>query len=78
MAEEKVELLRRAPLFAALADDELGLVAETSEFVHFSAGETIFREGEYSNSCYVISSGHASALREHPAGRAITHARFGR
>jgi CRP-like cAMP-binding protein len=77
MAEEKVELLRRAPLFAALGDDELGLVAETAEFVHFSAGETIFREGEYSSSCYVISSGHASAVREHPAGRAITLARFG-
>ena len=77
MAEEKVELLRRAPLFAALADDELGLVAETAEFVHFRAGETIFREGEYSNSCYVVSSGHASAVHEHPAGRAITLARFG-
>jgi CRP/FNR family transcriptional regulator, cyclic AMP receptor protein len=77
MGEEKVELLRRAPLFAALADDEVGLLAGASEFVHFDAGETIFREGDYSNSCYVISSGHASAVREHPAGRAITLARFG-
>lgn len=77
VGEQKLELLRRVALFAALSDDELGLVAEASEFVHFSAGETIFNEGEYSNSCYVISSGHASAVREHPAGRAITLARFG-
>jgi CRP/FNR family transcriptional regulator len=65
------------PLFAALADDELALVAEAAELVHVGAGETIFREGDSSNSCYVIRSGHASAVREHPAGRAISLARFG-
>jgi CRP-like cAMP-binding protein len=77
IGEDRVALLRRVPLFAALADDELALVAEAAESVHISAGEVVFREGDYSNSCYVISSGHASAVREHPAGRAITLARFG-
>jgi len=77
MVEQKAELLRRAALFASLTDDELRLVAAVAESVHFNAGETIFREGDSSDSCYVISSGHASAVRAHPAGRSITLARFG-
>src|SRR5437588_2391403 len=77
ISEDKLELLRRVPLFATLAADHLAAIAEAAEPVHFSPGETVFREGEYSNSCYVVSSGHASAAREHPAGRAITLARFG-
>lgn len=74
---EKVEVLRRASLFATLTDDELADVAEVSEPAHFNAGEVVFREGDFSNSCYVISSGHAAAVREHSGGRAITLARFG-
>lgn len=75
--EERVGLLRRIPLFAALNEDELLDVAAVAEPGHFGAGEIIFREGEFSNSCYVITSGHASAHREHRGGRAITLARFG-
>jgi CRP-like cAMP-binding protein len=75
--DQKVELLRRAPLFATLGDDELAGIAEVAEPAHFNAAEIVFREGDSSNSCYIISSGHAAALREHPGGRAITLARFG-
>jgi CRP/FNR family transcriptional regulator len=77
IGDDKQELLRRVPLFATLAPEHLAVIAEAAEPVHFGPGETLFREGDYSNSCYVISSGHASAVREHPAGRAITLARFG-
>ena len=76
-SEEKRELLRGIPLFAALTDEELAGVEELAELVHFSADETVFREGDYSNSCYMIVSGHASAVRRHGAGRALTLARFG-
>jgi CRP/FNR family transcriptional regulator len=76
-ANDKLELLRRAPLFAALADDELSQLADAADTVHFEPGETVFSEGDYSNSCYVISSGHACAVRQHALGRAITLARFG-
>jgi len=74
---DKLELLRGVPLFDALGDDELAIVAGAAESVHVSAGDTVFKEGDHSDSCYVVSSGHASAVREHPAGRAITLARFG-
>lgn len=75
--DEKVGLLRELPLFSTLGEEELLSVAAAADPVWFDAGEVIFREGDSSNSCYVIRSGHAAAVREHPAGRAITLARFG-
>jgi CRP/FNR family transcriptional regulator len=75
--ENKVESLRELPLFSALADEELLGVAAVADAVRFDSGETVFREGDSSNTCYVIRSGHAAAVREHSAGRAITLARFG-
>jgi CRP/FNR family transcriptional regulator, cyclic AMP receptor protein len=37
----------------------------------------IFREGDRSDTCYVVSSGHARAIREHADGRIIALAHFG-
>ena len=72
-----VELLGRVPVFAPLAPDDLALVAEVSHPRRFGAGEVVFREGDESNTCYVIRSGHARAVREHADGRQIALAEFG-
>ena len=32
----------------------------------FAAGEVVFREGDDSDTCYIVRSGHARAVREHP------------
>ncbi|MBV8432267.1 MAG: Crp/Fnr family transcriptional regulator [Solirubrobacterales bacterium] len=72
-----VELLRWLPLFGGLAEDELAQVAAVASLERFEPEQIVFREGESSSSCYVIRSGHACALREHPDGRVITLARFG-
>ncbi len=37
----------------------------------------IFREGDNSDTCYVVRTGAARAVREHPDGRSITLAHFG-
>jgi CRP/FNR family transcriptional regulator, cyclic AMP receptor protein len=37
----------------------------------------VFREGDESSTCYVVRSGRARAVREHPDGRSITLAQFG-
>jgi CRP/FNR family transcriptional regulator len=37
----------------------------------------IFREGDASDTCYVVESGHARAVREHADGRSIALAHFG-
>jgi len=75
-SEETVALLKRVPAFEALADDELVRVAEVCIPRQFSAGEVVFREGDESNTCYVVRTGHARAMREH-RDRALTLANFG-
>jgi CRP/FNR family transcriptional regulator len=76
-SEETIELLHRIPLFSALAEEDLAQVAEVALPRRFAAGETVFREGDASDTCYVIRRGHARAVREHGDGRSITLAQFG-
>jgi CRP/FNR family cyclic AMP-dependent transcriptional regulator len=76
-AQETAALLGRVPVFEELADEDLRRVAEVSVPRRFSAGEVVFREGDDSDTCYVVHAGHARAIREHPDGRQITLATFG-
>jgi CRP-like cAMP-binding protein len=75
--EETAALLGRVPVFDELAPDDLRRVADVSVPRSFAAGEVVFREGDDSDTCYVVNSGHARAIREHPDGRQITLATFG-
>jgi CRP/FNR family transcriptional regulator len=76
-SEDTAQLLRQVALFATLADEDLAPVAELAVPRTFGAGEVVFREGDASDTCYVIRSGHARAVIEHQDGRSITLARFG-
>jgi CRP-like cAMP-binding protein len=75
--QQTAALLRRVPVFDELADADLIHVAEVTVPRRFSAGEAVFREGDDSDTCYIVQSGHARAIREHPDGRQITLATFG-
>jgi CRP/FNR family transcriptional regulator len=75
--EESVALLGAVPVFETLAPEELRRVAEVAVPRRFAAQQVIFREGDNSDTCYVVRSGHARAVREHPDGRTITLAQFG-
>src|SRR4051812_7187376 len=75
--EDAVALLSAVPVFAALAPPDLARIAQLAVPRSFPAGQVVFREGDSSDTCYVIRSGHARALREHPDGRSITLANFG-
>jgi len=75
--EETIELLHGVPVFSALAAEDLGRVAEVAVPRRFAAGEVVFREGDEGDTCYIIRSGHARAVREHQDGRSITLAHFG-
>jgi CRP/FNR family transcriptional regulator len=72
-----VDLLTQVPLFSALDGDELTHVARFAVPREFERGHVIFRQGEQSETCYVVCSGRARALREHHEGRVITLASFG-
>ena len=76
-AQDTAALLARVPVFDELGPDDLRRVADLTVPRRFEPGEAVFREGDDSDTCYVVHSGHARALREHPDGRQITLATFG-
>ncbi len=71
------DLLSRVPAFETLGENDLQRVAEVAVPRRFDRHEVIFREGDDSDTCYIVRSGEARAVREHPDGRTITLARFG-
>jgi len=75
--EDTANLLARVPAFSALAEEELARVAEVAVPRRFRSAEVVFREGDASDTCYIVRSGRARAVREHPDGRSITLANFG-
>ncbi len=70
-------LLHRVPVFSTLSPEELSRVAQVVARRRFQAGEIVFKEGDEGCTCYVVRSGRARAVREHPDGRSITLAHFG-
>jgi CRP-like cAMP-binding protein len=76
-SEEKIVLLHRVPVFSTLSPEELSRVAQFVVRRWFQAGEIVFKEGDEGSTCYVVRSGRARAVREHPDGRSITLAHFG-
>ncbi len=74
---QSAPLLASVPVFDALAPDDLAQVAEVAVPRSFPPGHIIFREGDSSDTCYVIGSGHARAMRENADGRSIALAHFG-
>ena len=74
---EVVELLERVPVFATLVPSDLERIADLAVPRWFEPGEVVFREGDSSDTCYVVREGHARAIHEHGNGRTITLATFG-
>ncbi len=74
--EDIVDLLRGLPLFSELADEDLPSVADVAVPRRFAQGGVVFREDEDGDTCYIVRSGRARAVREHSDGRSITLAHF--
>jgi CRP-like cAMP-binding protein len=74
---EVAALLAKVPTFETLGEPDLLEVAKVAVPRRFDAHEVIFREGDASDTCYVVRSGHARAIREHSDGRSLTLAQFG-
>src|SRR5918998_848145 len=70
-------LVARVPVFESLRPEDLERVAALAVPRRFAPGDVVFREGDDSDTCYVVRSGHARAVREHADGRQITIATFG-
>jgi CRP/FNR family transcriptional regulator len=76
-ASEVVELLGRVPVFSTLEQADLRRIAQLAVPRHFEPGQAVFREGDQSDTCYIVRDGRARAIRTHGDGRTITLATFG-
>ena len=74
---EVVELLGGVPVFSTLEREDLERIAQFAVPREFEPGEVVFREGDASDTCYVVSDGRARAIRSHTDGRTLTLATFG-
>lgn len=72
-----VELLARVPIFSTLEVEDLQRIAQLAVPRSFDAGQVVFREGDASDTCYVVHTGHTRAVHQHGDGRIITLATFG-
>ena len=75
--DDTVTLLRGVPIFSGLSEADITRVAEVAVPRYFDAGAVVFREGDDSDTCYIVRSGLARAIREHTDGRSITLSNFG-
>lgn len=76
-SSEVVELLARVPVLSTLTPEDLERIAQLAVPRRFEPGQVVFREGDASDTCYIVREGHARAVREHGDGRTITLATFG-
>ncbi len=76
-ANETLELLATVPVFETLSEEDLERIAEVAVPRSFDPGECVFREGDASDTCYIVRVGQARAVRAHIDGRTITLATFG-
>jgi CRP/FNR family transcriptional regulator len=74
---EVVELLGQVPVFSTLVPSDLEKIAKLAVPRAFEPGEVVFREGDASDTCYIVRDGRARATHEHGDGRTITLATFG-
>jgi CRP/FNR family transcriptional regulator, cyclic AMP receptor protein len=75
-SEDTIALLKRVPVFSTLSGEELAHVAQVAMSRRYDAGTVVFKEGDEGSTCYIVRSGRARAIREHPDGRSITLAHF--
>ncbi|MGZ8474466.1 MAG: Crp/Fnr family transcriptional regulator, partial [Candidatus Deferrimicrobiaceae bacterium] len=57
------DLLRKAPLFATLPDDDLRRVADLAVPRRFSKKEAVFREGDRAEGFFLVGSGKVKVFK---------------
>jgi CRP-like cAMP-binding protein len=62
MADSKVEALKRVPLFSQLTAKELRFVASRTDEVSIAAGRQLTRQGQSSDSFYVLLDGEVDVM----------------
>ncbi|HEX8871682.1 MAG TPA: Crp/Fnr family transcriptional regulator [Candidatus Acidoferrum sp.] len=68
-AGERIETLKKVPLFANLSDNELAFLAQRSSLRQFAVNELIFSEGEACAGLFIVHSGAVKIFKVAPSGR---------
>ena len=63
------QTLAKVPIFSGLTESELGFLTQRVVPRHYSAGETVFGEGEPCSGLYVVESGNVRIYKSSPNGR---------
>jgi CRP/FNR family transcriptional regulator, cyclic AMP receptor protein len=63
------DVLREAPLFAALGEEDSGALRAGISQVHLDRGERLFSEGDTGDKLYIILSGKIKLTKSAPDGR---------
>lgn len=63
------QTLAKVPIFSGLTENELGFLAQRAVPRHYSAGETVFSEGQPCSGLYVVESGHVRIFKSSAGGR---------
>ena len=70
--EDKAAELARFPIFESLSEDELRQVADLAVPRRYDEGQVIFREGDRSDTCFIVRTGRVRITRTHSGGRSLT------
>jgi len=70
--EDKAAELARFPTFESLSEDELRQMAELAVPRRYDDGQVIFREGDRSDTCFIVRTGRVRITRTHSGGRRLT------
>lgn len=73
----KITLLRKAPLFSHLSDDQLETLAKNLHMRTFAKGMVIFHEGSLGQNLYMIDSGKVRIFFLSESGQEITFNIYG-
>ena len=70
--DDTARLLARVPLFAGLSERDLAQLAQVAVPRTYESGQSVFREGDSGDTCYVVREGAVRVTRRHSDGRVIT------
>ncbi len=73
----KLEVLRRVPIFSSLSDSDLADLANLARERRFKSGEFVFWEGDTPDLFYVIVEGRIKVLKHATTGKEFIVAFFG-
>src|SRR5512135_2392364 len=63
MTSKTIDILRKTPMFATLADDDLRRVADLAVSRRFAKKEAVFREGDRADGFFIVASGKVKVFK---------------